>query len=356
MSEEVLISGDGSASSGIAKLDIGGMRAAALALVSGNTSTTASVAPATQLPGTDLPYSAVAGQLAAQGTSVTPVSDAVAAQAPLAPVQANPEATAADVMELPDDKYVKLTINGQTQVLLGREAKRQMISGASYTQQMQQLRATEKSLKDSLGVEPTPEMLQQVRGALMQAGQMEQLLLDPDALRNYFQKTFGANVAAMQQQAAALVAAQTSTLRQSLLESVQDAVRSGLDEVETTRQKTRLRMGMQNQIDTIANANPILKAIPNLYGTVKEQVRQMGPKSEADLQLAVTSVLQGIVEQARPFLANPAVAQRTALQSTGIQPPQGSHIAPEKVSLVGSDGKFSFGALRQAAKSYSSPR
>jgi len=315
--------------------------------------------------------------LAAQGTSVTPVSDAVAAQAPLAPVQANPEATAADVMELPDDKYVKLTINGQTQVLLGREAKRQMISGASYTQQMQQLRATEKSLKDSLGVEPTPEMLQQVRGALMQAGQMEQLLLDPDALRNYFQKTFGANVAAMQQQdapapllpdgldpthlvsgaqAAALVAAQTSTLRQSLLESVQDAVRSGLDEVETTRQKTRLRMGMQNQIDTIANANPILKAIPNLYGTVKEQVRQMGPKSEADLQLAVTSVLQGIVEQARPFLANPAVAQRTALQSTGIQPPQGSHIAPEKVSLVGSDGKFSFGALRQAAKSYSSPR
>lgn len=357
-----LISGDQSALSA-PKLDIAGMRIAAQTLVAGQPPAAPAPPPASPpappqptavgVPAYDFPPATPASAPVA----VAPVTDA-----PLDPSQ---------VQDLPDHQYFKFTVDGRPTVMTGAEAKRMMISGKSYTQGMQEVRAQERAFTEALGVPATAENLAVVRQTLEQAVAMEQLLTDPTKLRQYFAEVLKQPIAPVpgapavpttpspgsdrlltMAEAEQVVAAKLDQLQQSLLERVDGAVNGSMTQIEVARDAARLKAGMSSQIAEAVTQYPILQMVPDLEGVVKRTVKSLGPRTEQELAHAVTNVLRGMVEQASPYLASPAAAGRAAAQAVRVEPPSGSTPPVQRQSLVGADGKFDFGRLRQVAHSY----
>jgi hypothetical protein len=372
------------------------LRAAALAhpsMSGGNSPQPAPAAPAA--PANTPPPPTPASSPAPPAPPVAP-----SAQPPAAPEQATPqvqalpsEPSAQDILDLPDDKFVKLIVDGQPVVKRVGDLKKEGMLHSKFTKEMQTLRQKEALLESTFGpVEP--QRIQAVRHRLQQAAQLEQILTNPQLLARYISEAMpqvaaqfvpapvapsrpafaGApaqpqaagydpeEIASVGQVESLLSSRMQNTLQdveakaQQIMQSVTATVEQKIQAFQDAKEADRIRGSIHSTVDAIVAENPILKIIPNLHDNVKFEVGQMLPRTEAEVLEATKIVLRGIVEQATPFLQQRAVdaAQRAQTLTQGIEPPSGTVPGQSPTSFRDSKtGQFGWDRVRAAAKAYS---
>jgi hypothetical protein len=277
-----------------------------------------------------------------------------------------------NIFDIPDEAIVRMKRNGEIITMPAKDAKADMMRGAKFTHEMQQLRAKEA----------------QFETRLQQAGMLEQLVSDDVALASYIFQTkphiveelaqhMGYSKAQAAQALATAVQQQhgvqpqsapfqiqnpaelaslgevdqlLSHRAQTLEQAVLEQVRKELGGVNTTVEgivKQQVQSAVQNEIarlrnaseiqsfdveinktvDDILTANPALKAVPNINQVLRFEVFKMKPQTPEEMKEAFSHVASGIVEglnETYNTAKKVAVITKAEMEKQGIEPPVGT--------------------------------
>lgn len=309
-------------------------------------------------------------------------------EAPKAPTPAEPQ-----VLDIPDDALVRMTVNGKEQVLPYGEAKKQMMLHRTFTQNQQQLRAQEAQLaRERQALQQEAEL----------AGKLRQIVTNPDLFVQYAQanpvlaqrlaQAFGTTVAAASAGATpqpvapsiqnpdelanlgevhGLLDARTRELEsrvsqnfsatleqraQQIAEEVEGRVQQAIGRLEDAREVSAFNTEIVKKINANLEANPALKVIPRIDQLLRYEVAQLQPRTPEEMLEAFDIVSRGIVEGLNETYNTSAqirLIEKEKLVTGGVEPPGGqapNTLVRPPISYTGKDGKFDWGKLKDAAK------
>jgi hypothetical protein len=381
------------------KLDTSALRSAGKALLAGTGSSTPAESTLAT-PASPASPATTASVPIQSSVTVTPVEQpAAAAETPAAPVD-NPATTAAPkFVDLPDDQMVKVTVNGEEQVLPWGEARKQLMLHRTFTQKSQQLAQERKQ------IEERSQQISALEQKASRAEKLERLVTTPDLFAQYAianpvmaralaarfgttvaQATAGAAPAAQVAVAQAASAVGVNNDELANLGEVNSIVGSRMGEIEqrfgqTLEQRAEVILGKVNEVvdqklaelrdahevsqfntqiaKTIKDnldTNPALKAIPRIEELIRFEVGQMQPESVEEMLEAINVVSKGIVEGLQETYNQSRSAQliaREKLVKEGIEPPVGApvnNLVKKEENFVLPGGKMNWKALAAKGK------
>lgn len=390
-------------------LDTGALRTAAKALLTKSSPNPAPSPSASGQPSTTETSSVTSTAASPIQRIPVSVSDAPSQAAPLEPAgQADGETkvtttdaqgnkTEINLADIPDDAVVRMKVNGEIATFSGKEAKEFGMRGGKFTREMQQLRAREEQFGARLEQAGMLEELVTNDAALVEyIAQAKPQLVEALAQRFNLTKAQAAQALAQEVQTQAtvpqaqlpqfnpadlpsfgevdqLVAARSNALQQQVLEQVrqelggvnttvesivkqqvQNAVKAEIQMLRHATEVQSFDVEINKTIDGILEANPALKAFPNINQVLRWEVKQMRPKSPEEMHEAFNHVAAGIVEnldETYNTSRKTAVITKAVMEKTGIEPPAGT--APtftRPISYSNEKGQVDWSLIKKAAR------
>ncbi len=386
-------------------INLNTLRAQSHAFLAGNSTPASPDQPSTSQPATtaDVPSTSPVMRQSPLQSQVTVTEQPAPGQpAPVAAQQppAAPAATAEpQIINLPDDALVEVIVDGVKSVRKWGEARADAMRASKFTKEMQKLRAEESQVA-------------QLRERAAQAEKLEQLLTNPDKFLRYAQANpvlaqrlaaqfgttvaqatagatpapFSAPVAApaavpnaaeivdfgqLNQKAAELEARLAQSFGQNLetratdiVSKVKEEIAASIQAFEDAKQISHINVQINDTINGILTANPVLKAIPNVQQLLRNEVMALQPRTQDEMFEAFDVAAKGIVEeiesnynQARAM----ALIAKQELVDAGVQPPKGqapnTTIVNQTPNLMNPrTGKFDFKALSRVGRDYLNQR
>lgn len=390
------------------KLDTSALKSAGKALLNSTPAADPVHTPASPTPSTTVPASSTVKLQS--NITVEPVDQPVKAAAEQASEQLaeKPQVVSeGDVLDIPDTKIVRLTVNGQQVEMPWGEAKKQMMLHRTFTQNQQRLAQERKQFE----TERTT-----LAEKASRAEKLERVMTDPDLLARYaianpvmaqaLAAKFGTTVAAatvnadprLAAAANASVAASQSAPQipaqnqeelvnfgelnqvvgqrlaelqsrvdltfeekaQALLGMIEERagqiVDTKLNELRDAHEVSTLNTQITKVIGENLEANPMLKAIPQIDQLIRFEVSKMQPESHEQLVEAINAVTQGIVEglnETYNKTRSAALIKKEQIAKEGIEPPVGApvnNIVQKEENFMLPGGKYDWKALARKAK------
>lgn len=307
----------------------------------------------------------------ASGTSApsatpTPVPSAQPAQGQQA--AGTPAPSAEDLIEVqfPD---------GRTETIARKDLPNAILMHRDYTQKTQKLAEREKQFQ------PILSAAQQLAA---EREQISQLFNNPQQLAKFAQETYGAEFAKLfapqgpglqgvapddiitAQQAAEIADVRTQAYINQLQQRLQElegkfeaktkaVVEKGIQELTDSQQIAAHQKVLDAHVQSLFEANPLLKAVPEMEDALRFRVYNRNPQSEAEAMKMLTEEAD---KQAKALqrqfedLNKQALAGKAKLSTHGVEPPGGVGVQPEPQSFKKKDGSIDWNALSGAATEF----
>lgn len=245
-----------------------------------------------------------------------------------APVEAAPPAVKAPV-QLEDDVPVEYKLNGQVVRKPWKEIlQTQALLPGDYTRKTQALAAERTAFhEERTQFEQLRQQFEQERQALGMA------LRDPKKI----EALYLAAVAAQQQQPPVgqpPQAVDPTQLSQTILQTVEQRMQARFQELEESRINANRADSLEKHVSSILDANPSLKALPNindyLYGQVISMV-EPGKTTVQEAQQMLDLVAQEIASKLNEHFtqSNKQAAVQQSQLKNGIEPKGGAPVLPK---------------------------
>lgn len=313
----------------------------------------------------DAEEAAAAPAVAAPATTEDPDPSKVRVKAADPVAQATP-VVAPSPQDLADDALVRITVDGEEQILPWSEARGKISGGLKFTKNMQDLAKQRTDLANEL---TSLNKLRTERAAL------EQFLNNEEAVtgfvKNKFPHLFQTPSGQPAAQAADYNPDEIATLGQarSIAQQQADAVTKQIGEVKNfvatsiaeanqqiaDRQETaRHASAINNTLTDIYSKNPVLNAIPNSQDLLRFEVSKMQPRTQEEALEAFRTVAAGMVEEVgKHFKANQKIqvvaAAKAKLESKSIEPAGGSSPQLKPTSYKNADGQVDWARVKKLA-------
>lgn len=274
-----------------------------------------------------------------------------------------------------DDDLVKVTVDGEEQLLPWGEAKGKISGGLKFTKNMQDL-AKQKS--DWAAEQASLTTLRTERANL------EAFLNNEQALTGFVKQKFPHLFTAQSAAAAAVaseafnpdeiatvgqakslaeqqlagVTQQIADIRANTQKLIADSIRDANQELADKQETAKHAVVLQSTLADIFTKNPVLNSIPNADNLIRFEVSKMQPQTEAEAVAAFQTVASGMVEEiGKHFKANQKIeavaAAKQKLTSSSIEPAGGATPSLKPTSFKDASGQVNWNKVAQAAKDYS---
>lgn len=311
----------------------------------------------------------------ASATQNAPVANATSPAAAAAPASGTPQAAAPN----PADEVIEVTFSdGRVEQIARKDLPNAILMQRDYTQKTQKLAEMQRQMQ------PIAQAATQLA---QEREQIAALFQNPQLLAKFAQETYGAEFAklftpqqqaAMQQQGLSpddiITAQQASDIAEQRTQAYMQQMQARLHELESRfEQKTQrvVQQGIQElqdsqeiaahqkvldkHVDSLLDANPLLKAIPEMGDALRFRVFTRNPQTQEEAMrlLSEEADRQGkALEKQFEERQKQALAGKAKLTTHGTEPPGGVGVQPTPVEFKKKDGSIDWKALSGAAEAF----
>jgi hypothetical protein len=188
---------------------------------------------------------------------------------------------------------------------------------------------------------------------------------NPDELVNAQElaQTLGMTAAELERNFGARLEQSLEQRAAQILGKVQEEVSAGITALEDAREINGFNTQIDQTIGKILADNPALKAIPRINALLREEVKDLKPRTPEEMLEAFHVVSSGILEGLNHEYnrsRHPAVQAKQEMVAGGIEPPKGlppnTTVVADKPNYIGKDGKFDFKQLRNIGRQFLNDR